>query len=123
MSQLEQILARIDAARPNRDGKPMTDQAISNEATGRPKSDLIRNWRRAVRAGSTSSTRLDSLEAVAAVLGVQVDWLRDGASSAPEPTSLEDELIREINHFDAELRDAALKAALATVRAIKAASS
>lgn len=116
MSQLAEILARIDQAREMSSGKPLSDQAISSLATGKPRGDLIRNWRRAVREGRETSARLDSLGAVAEVLGVSKEWLATGAGSKEELTEIEQQILNELRRVPESRREEAAQAALATVR-------
>ena len=124
MAKIKDILDRIDQARPLEDGKPMSDEQISSLATGKPKGQLIRNWRRSIREGKPSSARLDSVSAIANVLGVSTEWLMEGTGEKkPDPDEVERALISALNEFPADLRLAAAKAALATVQAIKSASS
>lgn len=47
-------------------------------------SEMVRNWQRALRKGSDLHPRLDTLAAVAAVLGVELNWLLHGTGAAPE---------------------------------------
>lgn len=120
MAKIKDILTRIDQSRPIVDGKPMSDQQISNLATGNPKSDLIRNWRRAVRDGKPSSARLDSLDSVAHVLGVSAEWLKEGIEPIDMiPSEVEQEVVKALRSLPADLQPSAAKAALATVLAIK----
>lgn len=116
MSQLAEILARIDQARHLSDGKPLSHQAISNLATGKPKSDLIRNWRRAVNEGRETSARLDTLAAVAEVLGVSKEWLATGSGSMQAITDVEQQILNELRRVPESRRAEAARAALATVR-------
>lgn len=116
MSQLAEILGRIDEARQLPDGRRLSDQAISSLATGKPRGDLIRNWRRAVREGRETSARLDSLGAVAEVLGVSKEWLATGAGSREEITEVEQQILNELRRVPEHRRSEAARAALATVR-------
>lgn len=63
-----------------------TERAVSIEATG--SADTIRNWRRRHDKGERFSMRIDSLNSVAAVLGVSSAWLatgnEDGEPEQPE---------------------------------------
>lgn len=123
MAKLKDILDRIDQSRPIIDGKPMADQQISALATGKEKSDLIRNWRRSVRDGKAASARLDSVDSVAHVLGVSAEWLRDGVGERDAPPSeIEAELLNMLRTLPPEIRPSAAKAALATVQAVKGAT-
>lgn len=95
----------------------MSDQAIANAATGKPKSDLIRNWRRAMKEGQTArSVRLHSLGAVAAVLGVSEEWLSTGTGPMDNIDPLEAELLSLLRSVPPDRRPQAAKAALATIR-------
>ena len=116
MSELADILARIDQARQGADGKPLSDQAISSLATGKPRGDLIRNWRRAVKDGRETSARLDTLGAVADVLGVSKEWLATGAGSKDEINDIEQQILNELRRVPDARRAEAARAALATVR-------
>lgn len=47
--------------------------------------DMIRNWRRSLDAGKPISPKHDTLRAIAATLGVDVEWLIEGATETPAP--------------------------------------
>lgn len=124
MAKLKDILARLDQVRPQEDGKPMSDERISSLATGKPKGQLIRNWRRAVKDGRDVSTRVDTLDALASVLGVSAEWLKEG--TGPREASdaeLDATILAEIRAFPPDRRQAAMAAAVATLRAIRGADS
>lgn len=123
MAKIKDILERIDQARPLENGKPLSDEQISSLATGKPKGQLIRNWRRAVKEGKDASARLDSVSAIATVIGVSTEWLMEGTGdSLPQDSEIERALMNALSHLPATQRIAAAKAALATVRAIASAS-
>ena len=70
---MQDILSRIDD---RKEAVKKSDAQISTEATG--SQDLIRNWRRAVKAGKEPGANFDSLNKVARILDVSYQWLVDG---------------------------------------------
>lgn len=76
---LSAILRRIDE---RQEALHLSDRALSIKATGR--SDTIRNWRRAVEAGSGRGATLTTLTKVADALDVTAEWLIHGADTKPE---------------------------------------
>ena len=59
----------------------LSERALSERAGS---ADLIRNWRRKVKAGDTGGANHESLRRVADELGVTLNWLLHGGAATPD---------------------------------------